>query len=101
MTKVVRNPNDRKRLHAFAASRRRVAFHQPYPTHRDVTASETVSRFGIRIPPRPLSLAWGAGHYPPIVLRDIGAASSACEDRRFAVPKGQARIAQRFNAGLD
>src|SRR6266487_5999169 len=26
---------------------------------------------------------------------------SAWEDRCFAVPKGQARIAQRFNAGLD
>src|SRR2546428_11692699 len=26
---------------------------------------------------------------------------SECEDRRLAVPKGQSRIAQRFNAGLD
>jgi hypothetical protein len=33
-------------------------------------------------------------------MLDTGAVLSACEDRWFAVPKRQARIAQRFNAGL-
>ena len=39
--------------------------------------------------------------YPAVVLLVSGAVWSAWEDRCFAVPKGQARIAQRFNAGLD
>jgi hypothetical protein len=42
------------------------------------------------------------GHYPQVVLLDTGSALSAREDRCVAaVPKGQSRIAQRFNAGLD
>ena len=38
---------------------------------------------------------------PQVVLLDTGAVLSAWEDLCLAVPKGQARIAQRFNAGLD
>ena len=49
----------------------------------------------------PSPLSWRAGHYPQDVLPDTGAVLSAWEDRCFVVPKGQARIAQRFNAGLD
>jgi hypothetical protein len=33
-------------------------------------------------------------------MLDTGTVLSSCEDRCFAVPKGQARTAQRFNAGL-
>jgi hypothetical protein len=51
--------------------------------------------------PHPSLLSWRAGHYPQDVLPDTGAVLSAWEDRCFAVPKGQARIAQRFNAGFD
>src|SRR6266516_4926364 len=36
---------------------------------------------------------------PQVVLLDTGGALSAREDRYLAVPKGQARIAKRFNAG--
>src|SRR6266571_1813656 len=42
-----------------------------------------------------------AGHYPQTVPLETEAVVSAWEDHCFAVPKGQARIAQRFNAGLD
>src|SRR2546421_9250577 len=54
--------------------------------------------------------ALGRPEYPPcgawslptsVVLLDTGAVLSAWADRCLAVPKGQARIAQRFNAGLD
>ena len=38
---------------------------------------------------------------PELRLLDTGAVSSEWEERCLAVPKGQARIAQRFNAGLD
>ena len=47
--------------------------------------------------PSPLLLP---GYYPQVVRLDTGAVLSAGKDRCFAVPKGQARIAQRFNAGL-
>ena len=43
----------------------------------------------------------GTGHYPQVLLLDTGAVLAAREDRCFAVPKGQSRIAQRFNAGLE
>jgi len=42
-----------------------------------------------------------AGHYRRVVLLDTRAVLSAREDRCVGVPKGQSRIAQRFNAGLD
>jgi len=48
-----------------------------------------------------VTLSPSAGHYPQVVLQDTGAVLSSREDRCFAVPKGQSRIAQRFNAGLD
>ena len=48
--------------------------------------------------PSPLLLP---GYYPQVVRLDTGAVLSAGKDRCFAVPKGQARIAQRFNAGSD
>src|SRR5437773_4240311 len=54
-----------------------------------------MSRFGIGIPPP------CAGHYPQALLLDDRAVLSAPKGGCFAVPKGQARIAQRFNAGLD
>jgi hypothetical protein len=56
-----------------------------------------------RLVPFPLtaSRSLGAGHCPQVVLLDTGTVLSAWKDRYFAVPKGQARIAQRFNAGLD
>jgi len=41
----------------------------------------------------------GAGHYPQLL--HTRAVLSAREGRCFGVPKGQSRIAQRFNAGLD
>src|SRR5437773_5137765 len=41
-----------------------------------------------------------AGHYRRVVLLDTRAVLSAREDRCVGVPKGQSRIAQRFNAGL-
>ena len=53
------------------------------------------------VSPHPSPLSWGAGLYPQVVPLDAGAVLSAWEDRCLAVPKGQARIAQRFNAGLD
>src|SRR5438552_9317322 len=46
------------------------------------------------------TLSVRAGHYPQVVLLDTGAVLSAREDRSFGVPKGQSRIAQRFNTGL-
>src|SRR5256885_10708125 len=100
MTKEVRNPNYRKCPHAIAATRRPVPFLQPFLAPRQVTAIEAASRFGIRIPPQPVPLPWGTGQYQEVAPLDE-AALSACEDRGFAVPKGQARIAQRFNVGLD
>src|SRR5436190_15573785 len=42
-----------------------------------------------------------AGHYRRVVLLDTRAVLSARADRCVGVPKGQSRIAQRFNAGLD
>jgi hypothetical protein len=53
--------------------------------------------------PFPLTpaLSLGAGHYPQVILLDTGAVLSSWDDRWLTVPKGQARIAQRFNAGLD
>src|SRR5882724_11448657 len=52
-------------------------------------------------PPPPDPLPSDEGHYPRVVLLDTGAVLSAWEDRCIAVPKGQARIAQRFNAGME
>src|SRR5436189_226496 len=49
-----------------------------------------MSRFGIGIPPP------CAGHYPQALLLDDRAVLSAPKGGCFAVPKGQARIAQRF-----
>ena len=49
----------------------------------------------------PLPPVVRAGHSPQVVPLNTGAALSALKARRFAVPKGQSRIAQRFNAGLD
>jgi len=40
------------------------------------------------------------GHCPQAARLDTGAVLSAEEDRCLPAPKGQARIAQRFNAGL-
>jgi hypothetical protein len=56
---------------------------------------------GTTHPPYGLPLPSKAGHYPQVLVLDTAAVLSAWEDRCFAVPKGQARITQRFNAGLD
>ena len=67
------------------------------------TTSRRHSRCAVPWPvsPHPSPLPWGAGLYPQVVPLDAGAVLSAWEDRCLAVSKGQARIAQRFNAGLD
>jgi hypothetical protein len=50
---------------------------------------------------KPLTILRIAGHHPQVVLLENEAVLSSLKGRGFAVPKGQPRIAQRFNAGFD